>query len=114
MARIASEVGSRGGLIHPFLLRQSENDVFLSYLSSDAEFHDPHIIQRMSEHPDIGKLAEMMRENETWKFPDMRPWFTYYQLGEQQIDDLGGIHIPSVHENKLASVARVSEATPGA
>lgn len=105
MARLGSEVGSRGGQISPFILRENENDVVLTYLSSDAEFHNPEVIQRIGQHPDSGKLFRMMSDNETWNMPDLRPWFGHYKLGEQKIGSLGDIHIPSLHENKLAHVS---------
>lgn len=55
MARFASEGGTRGGQVHPSLLRRDEKTVELAYLWSDAEFHDPDAIEAMKSHPDFGK-----------------------------------------------------------
>ena len=60
----------------------------LSYSWSDAEFHDPEVINAMARHPDIGALARMMVENETWVIPGFRPWRRAYVLGEQNLPEL--------------------------
>lgn len=112
MARIASEVGTRGGQVHPFLLREDEETVCLVYLSSDAEFHDFEIIEAMKTHPDIGLLGRLMYENETWNIPDLRPWGRTYKLGKRLVRELGDFEIPSVHDNhlRMKSVGRISGA----
>ena len=97
MARLASEVGTRGGLIAPFLQRQDEKRVLLGYLWSDAEFHDPAVIAAIKEHPDSGALGRMMTENETWKMVDFRPWCKVFELGEQTPPGLKPFQIPSLH-----------------
>lgn len=51
MARLASEVGTRGGIISPFLMREDEKRLRLTYLWSDAEFHDPTVIDAVKGHP---------------------------------------------------------------
>lgn len=99
MARIASEVGTRGGQIHPFLLRADDETVRLVYLSSDAEFHDLEIIKAMKTHPDSSLLGRLMSENETWNAPDLRPWERIYKLGRRPIPGLGDFQIASVHDN---------------
>ena len=97
MARLASEVGTRGGLTAPFLLREDENRVRLAYLWSDAEFHDPMVINAIKEHPDSGALGRMMTENETWQIPDFRPWGRVFELREQNIPGLTAFQVPSLH-----------------
>jgi hypothetical protein len=57
MARLAGEAGTRGGHIHPFLLRKNESEVMLEYLVSDSEFHDPIVIQKIASHPDSRRLG---------------------------------------------------------
>lgn len=99
MARLASEVGTRGGLTHPFLLRRDTETVELAYLWCDAEFHDPHVIQTLIHHPDFGKLAKMMQENESWNMVDLRPWGKVFKVGIRPIPELGDFIIPSVHDN---------------
>jgi hypothetical protein len=100
MARLASEAGTRGGLTAPFLLREDEKRVQLGYLWSDAEFHDPAIIDAIAQHPDSGALGRMMAENETWKIPDFRPWGRTFELGEQNLPELTAFQVPSLHHPK--------------
>ena len=100
MARLASEAGTRGGLTAPFLLREDEKRVQLGYWWSDAEFHDPAIIEVIAKHPDAGALGRMMAENETWKTPDFRPWGRTFKLGEQNLPELTAFQVPSLHDPK--------------
>ena len=100
MARLASEAGTRGGLVTPFLLREDEKRVQLGYLWSDAEFHDPTIINAIKEHPDAPALGRMMAENETWKSPDFRPWGRFFELREESIPGLAASQVPSLHQAK--------------
>jgi hypothetical protein len=97
MARLASEAGTRGGLLAPFLLREDQQSLKLGYLWSDSEFHDPIVIAAIAKHPDAGALWRMMAENETWKAPDFRPWSKTVHLREQVIDGLAPLQIPSLH-----------------
>lgn len=97
MARLASEVGTRGGLTHPFLQRTDDDTLELQYLWSDAEFHDPDIIQALTKHPDFGKLARLMQENETWNIGDFRPWGRVFKMGVREVPQLGNTKIPAVH-----------------
>lgn len=97
MARLASEVGTRGGLISPFLLRESEKRVQLGYLWSDSEFHDPAVANAIKEHPDSGALYRMMAENETWKIPDFRPLGRTFELRDQNIPRLQLSQVPMLH-----------------
>lgn len=99
MARLASEGGTRGGQVHPFLLRRDGKTVEFVYLWSDAEFHDPDVIEAMGSHPDFGKLAKMMQEDETWSMLDLRPWGQVFELGTQAVPQLGSFNIPSVHDS---------------
>ena len=85
--------------MHPFLLRKDDKTVELGYLWSDAEFHDPEVIEAIKKHPDAGKLGKMMGENPTWNMPDFRRWGSVYQLGIRPVPQLGNITIPSVHDN---------------
>jgi hypothetical protein len=57
MARLGGEVGSGGGLIHPFLLRENPDKVLLAYLINDADFHDPNVIKEVARHRDAGRLG---------------------------------------------------------
>jgi hypothetical protein len=50
MARLASEAGTHGDLITPFLLRHDDQHVRLAYLYRDAEFHDPAVIAKIANH----------------------------------------------------------------
>jgi hypothetical protein len=100
MARLASEAGTRGGLITPFLQREDENRVLLGYLWSDGEFHDPAVIDAIKAHPDSGALGRMMAENETWKMPDFRPWGKVFELGKQNLPGLTAFQVPSLHNPK--------------
>jgi hypothetical protein len=97
MARLASEAGTCGGLIAPFLRREDEDLVRLVYLSSDAEYHDPIVCDAIRAHPDSGYLARMMAENESWVAPDFRPWGRAFQLRKQIVTGLGDFPIPSLH-----------------
>jgi len=101
MARLASEAGTRGGLITPFLLREDDEHVRLGYIWSDAEFHDPEVIAKIAAHPDAGLLRRLMNENREWQRPDFRPWGRVYQVGVQQLDSVA---IPSVHDARQTSV----------
>jgi len=98
MARLASEAGTRGGLTAPFLLRQDEKRVTLSYLWSDAEFHDPEVIGAIAKHPDSSALGRMMAENETWNMPDFRPWGRTFEVSEKRLSEVPGIRVPSLHQ----------------
>lgn len=98
MARLASEVGTRGGLTAPFLLRDDEKWVRLGYLWSNAEFHDPAIINEIKKHPDSGALGRMMSESETWKMPDFRPWGRVFELQQQAIAGLPSFQVPSLQQ----------------
>jgi hypothetical protein len=100
MARLASEAGTRGGLVSPFLLREDEKRVQLGYLWSDAEFHDPQVIEAMAKHPDSGALGRMMAENETWKMIDLRPWGKVFELADQTPPVLTPVQVPSLHHPK--------------
>jgi hypothetical protein len=100
MARLASEAGTRGGLVAPFLRREDENHVLLGYLWIDSEFHDPAVIEAIKGHPDSGALGRMMAENETWKMPDFRPWGKVFELGEQNLPGLIPFQVPSLHHPK--------------
>jgi len=95
MARLASEAGTRGGLTAPFLSRLGEKRFQLGYGFSDAEFHDPEVIQAIKEHPDSGALGRMMAENETWNLPDFRPWGKIFELGD--VPGLIALRVPSLH-----------------
>ncbi len=99
MARLASESGTRGGQIHPFLLRQNEETVMLQYLSSDAEFHDKDAIEAISMHPDSGRLMWLISQHETWNMPDFRPWGRLFNLAHRPVLKLAGLLVPSVHNN---------------
>ena len=59
MSRLASEAGTRGGLITPFLLSENDQHVRLGYLWSDAEFRDPTVIEKIAGHPDCGFLHRL-------------------------------------------------------
>jgi hypothetical protein len=98
MARLASEAGTRGGLVSPFLLRLDEKRVQLGYLWTDADFHDPQAIEAMSKHADFRVLGEMMAENETWKMIDLRLWGRVFELSDEPIPGLKPL--PSLHHPK--------------
>ena len=100
MARLASEAGTRGGLITPFLQRHDEKRVLLSYLWSDAEFHDPLVIAAIQQHPDSGALGRMMAENETWREPDFRPWGKVFEVATHTSPELVPLGVPSPHHPK--------------
>lgn len=97
MARLAAEAGTRGGLISPFLLREGERRVLLTYLWSDKEFHDLAVIAAIQRHPDSEALGRMMAENGSWKMPDFQPWGKVFRLGEQTISGLTPFKLPSLH-----------------
>lgn len=99
MARLASEAGSLGGLISPFVIRDSNMSVRLCYLGREADFHDPAVIEKIGQHPDAGSLGQQMRENETWKSPDFRPWGQEFSFGVQTYLAEGEVPIVSIHHN---------------
>lgn len=99
MARLAGEVGSLGGLVHPFLKRVSENFVELCYLYRDIEFHDSTIIQEISRHPYVGLLGQQMRDNATWKIPDFKRWSQTFSFGLQTDLAGGEVKIASIHHS---------------
>ena len=96
MARLASEAGTRGGLIAPFLQRQDNKRVLLGYLWSDAEFHDPEVIAAIKQHLDSGALGRMMAENETWEMPNFSRWGKVLELAEQTPPGLTPFELPSL------------------
>lgn len=95
MSRLASEAGTLGGVIAPFLLRTGPDVISLRYVMRDAEFHNQQVIERMAEHPDSGHLWQLMRENETWKMPDFREWGGEFQL--PQAANLAEAEANSIH-----------------
>ena len=98
MSRLASEAGTRGGLIAPFLLQETDLQVRLQYFWRDDEFQDRAVIAKMAAHPDFGLLAKLMREQEEWKLPDFRQWGRVYQLRFQPSVQAPSILFPSVHQ----------------
>jgi hypothetical protein len=106
MARLASEAGTHGGLITPFLLSENDQHMRLEYLWRDAEFRDPTVIEKIAAHPDFGFLRRLMAENEEWKTPDFRPWGRVFQLGTQSGADAKSIVVQSVHHTRGASGSR--------
>ena len=80
MAHIAGEVGTKGGLIAPFVLQISANEAELGYVLRYAELHDPATIALMAKHPSAGHLAWLMRENLSVRTPDLRPFFRRFVL----------------------------------
>ena len=97
MSRIASEVGTLGGLTVPFLKKLSNTEVELCYLFRDEEFHDHTVINQMKSHPDIGNLGALMSQHEEWNMPDFREYFQKFTI-QSNIELIGqGITIPSVH-----------------
>jgi hypothetical protein len=99
-ARLASEAGTRGGLITPFLLREDEKRVRLGYVSIDQDFQDPEVIDAIARHPDAAALGRMMAEKETWLTPDFRPWGRVFELEERNISGLTTFAVPSIHHSK--------------
>lgn len=97
MARLAGEVGTRGGQVTPFLLREDDQRVRLGYLWSDAELHDPKVIAEIAAHPEAGCLQRLMADDREWKRPDFRQWGAVYQLGSQAGLGENSAVIPSVH-----------------
>jgi len=95
MARLGSEVGTRGGLIAPFLRRLNDTDIELLYLMRDAEFHDAEVIREIAAHADSGFLGRLMAMNEAWKSPDFRPWGRMFKVRAQH---KGRFSLPSVHQ----------------
>ena len=77
MARLASEVGSLGGLNAPYFQVTESGNFHLGYVWQNADFSDKEVIERISKHPDAGLLGKMMIENETWNLPDFRPYFVF-------------------------------------
>jgi hypothetical protein len=99
MARLASEAGTRGGLTTPFLRQDQEGRMKLEYLWSDAEFHDPEVIEAIAKHQDSPALGRMMAESETWQVPDFRPWGRIFEIRQQAIEGLPILAFPKVHQS---------------
>lgn len=74
MSRLAGEAGSAGGLVVPFIGRDSNGDVALHYLLNDEAFHNPEVIADIHRHPDSAYLGMLMNQQESWPLPDFRPW----------------------------------------
>lgn len=99
MSRIAGEAGSDGGLSMPYIIKRDAQRHTLGYLLDDQAFHDQAIINKMTKHPDIGRLGYRMSQEETWIVPDFRPWFCDFVFGVQgavgrQIP-IFSVHIPN-------------------
>lgn len=80
MAHIAGEVGTKGGLITPFVQQISANEAELRYLLREAEFHDQEVIERIGQHPNAGNLGQLMRDNPIFRTPDLREYFRRFPL----------------------------------
>jgi hypothetical protein len=85
MSRIAGEAGADAGLIMPFILRRDAQLHTLTYLLDDQDFHNEHVIKKMSAHPDFGRLAHRARREQAWTLPDFRPWNLDFVFGIQGI-----------------------------
>lgn len=97
MTRLASETGSKGGLMTPALETDADGVVSLHYLWSNSEFHEREAITRIAAHPDAGLLGHLMRTTDGWPIPDLRDWETKFSVGQRTIAALDSIAIPSVH-----------------
>lgn len=85
-ARLASEVGSFGGVITPYLIHNElENSLKIEYIFRDEELHSEEIIEKMAKHPDFGKLAKIMKDNESYIIPDFNPWVRTINAKESHI-----------------------------
>lgn len=80
MAHIAGEVGTKGGLIAPFLERVDADTAELRYMFRNADFHDPATVALMTKHPSAPCLASLMRDNPSYKTPDLRQFFRRFPL----------------------------------
>lgn len=83
MSHLAGEVGTRGGLIAPFIRRIDDEQVELGYVWRDAEFHDLAVIEAIKHHSGAGYLGQLLRETPEWKIPDLRPYFRRFRLDVQ-------------------------------
>jgi hypothetical protein len=85
MSRLASEVGSHGGLIVPLLQSLGNGSLRLSYILFDEAFKDKAVVEKMSKHPDFPRLAAHARKNIESDLiaPDFRPWWQDFKLGIQ-------------------------------
>ncbi len=83
MSHVAGEVGTRGGLIAPFIRRIDDEQAELGYVWRDAEFHDLAVIEAMKRHPGAGYLGQLLRETPEWKMPDLRSHFRRFRLDAQ-------------------------------
>lgn len=97
MARIAGETGTLGGVIVPWLSSEDEQIMKLAYYYRDTEFHEPVVISKLAEHPDIGTLGALMRDNATWETPDFSPWAKRFRV-EARRDLVEGDSSISIHK----------------
>jgi hypothetical protein len=99
MSRIAGEAGSDGGLSMPYIIKRDAQRHTLGYLLDDQAFHDEAIINKMTKHPDIGRLGYRMSQEETWIVPDFRPWFSDFvfelQGAVEQQTPIFSVHAPN-------------------
>ncbi|MCF8482420.1 MAG: hypothetical protein K9H25_18500 [Rhodospirillum sp.] len=100
MARLASEAGTRGGLVSPFLFQEDKKAIKLGYFMNDSEFHDREIIDAIAKHPDSSTLGRMMSENKTWSLPNFRLYTKVFEVHEQNNPILPALQVPSLHYPK--------------
>lgn len=101
MSRLATETGAmHGGLITPFIRKTDENRFRLDYLFYDAAFKDASVVQKMTTHPNWGRLAEYARANSDKDLivPDFREWSQEFEMKSFQATNLA-VSIQSVHHS---------------
>lgn len=85
-SRLASEVGSLGGVITPFLIySEMENSLKIEYYFRNAELHQDEVIKEMAKHPDFRILAKIMHDSENYRMPDFSPWVKTINTKESHI-----------------------------
>ena len=99
MSRIATEVGAlHGGLTTPYLIKLADNRFRLDYIFFDEPFKDKAVVEKMTKHPDWGRLAEYARANieKDLIVPDFRPWSQEFEVSLFEANNLA-LSIESVH-----------------
>jgi len=74
MSRLASEVGTLGGLVSPFLTHRESGVINLDYVLRDIEFHDLDVLHEMVKHSDFPYLAHIYNKCDELSIPDFRPY----------------------------------------
>jgi hypothetical protein len=100
MSRLAGEAGSYGGLVTPFIRRLPSDSFSLDYAFLESPFRDASLVEKITKHPDWGRLARYAQANieKDLIVPNFLPWSQQFTVGVQETGALN-LAIKSIHHS---------------